>query len=100
MHTIHLADPIGEMNMDCPDCRGMIRSWLPSLVRRERPSEVEGWMLELTDESMSHAVSLAVVAAGMCWDPAPTGKFQSAWADQIAKELISHIRKVFLAKGV
>ena len=96
MHNSHLTDPIGEMDMDCVDCRRMVRDWLPTLVHRERPSEVDGWMLELGSESFTHAVSLALVAATMCWDPAPTGTIQSAWLDQIATELIAHIRKTLV----
>jgi hypothetical protein len=89
---MHATDMVGTMNMRCPDCQELIRSWLPETVVRNRSSEVKGWMLELTHESLDEAVKLAIAAAAQCWTPAPTGDFQRDLAGQIAEELIDHIR--------
>jgi hypothetical protein len=93
-HETHLSDPVGVLKATCPDCQEMVRVWLPSVAVRERPSEVDGWMLELTHESLSEAVRLAIAAASLCWIPAPTGDFQQELAGQIADELIEYIRKI------
>lgn len=91
---MHAGDMVGTMNMRCPDCQELVRSWLPQTVARERFSEVKGWMLELTYESIDEAVKLAVAAASQCWVPAPTGDFQQDLAGQIAEELITHISEI------
>ncbi len=90
---MHLSDMVGTLNPRCPDCQMMVREWLPTMAMREQISEVDGWMLELTHESLSEAVRMAVAAASLCWVPAPTGEFQQELAGQIANELIDHIRK-------
>jgi hypothetical protein len=98
-HETHLSDPVGILNPRCPDCQQMVRAWLPSRAVRVRFSEVDGWMLELENESIREAVQLAIAAASLCWIPAPTGEFQQQWAGQIADELVRHLRKLRFPEG-
>lgn len=97
---MHLSDPVGTVNMQCPDCQDMVRGWLPQVAVRRRDSSVQGWMLELDHESINEAVTLAVAAAAQCWIPTPTGEYQQEWAGQIAEELVQHLRKLLLSEGI
>jgi hypothetical protein len=99
-HGMHLTDLQGTINMQCPDCQDLIRGWLPQVVTRHHDSPVQGWMLELDNESINEAVRLAVAAAATCWVPAPTGEYQQEWAGQIVEELVQHLRKLMLSEGI
>lgn len=47
-------------------------------------------------EDAETAIGLALGAASMCWDPRPTGVFDSTKAGELVDELIAHLRKLRL----
>ena len=52
--------------------------------------------LGLTDEDAETAIFQALGAASMCWDPTPTGVFDSRRAENVGEELIVHLRRLRL----
>lgn len=50
------------------------------------------------DDDSETAIALALGAASMCWDPPPTGVFDSTSASAIADELLAHLRARRLAE--
>ena len=52
-------------------------------------------ILRFTDEDTETAIFEALGAASVCWDPTPTGVFQSERASAIGYELVAHLRRLW-----